>query len=277
MKTRNPHAGTAGFSLVEVLTSVAILSIIVIVLLGVFYQTQRAFRSGVTQVDIFEGARSMMQLVSRELQELTPSGPANIDFLALESSVMTQDLPGNEERTNVLEEVTFVTRFNDDWTVTTYHVFDDQLGAGALFRRTWKGDLSMLSNNFYQATLWQPNPPADARLVEGVVHFRFQAFDTNGVLIPQMDKTLNNTRLRGYCLPANSTNLPAYLELELGLIDDKTYANFRSQTNRWMATPPSARASAKAFFQSRSKQVHLFRQRIPLRTLPALAFEAPRS
>ena len=49
-----------GFSLVEVLVVVSLLSLIVLALMAVFSSTQKAFRSAVTQTDVLEGGRAGM-------------------------------------------------------------------------------------------------------------------------------------------------------------------------------------------------------------------------
>src|SRR5436309_8858412 len=45
----------AGFSLLEMMVAVTLLAIIIVGLLSMFYQTQRAFRQGSTQSDVLEG------------------------------------------------------------------------------------------------------------------------------------------------------------------------------------------------------------------------------
>src|SRR5712692_6887630 len=62
------------FSLLEILVAVGILSLIIVGLLAMFYQTQRAFRSGSMQVDVLESGRAINQLLARELQELSAPG-----------------------------------------------------------------------------------------------------------------------------------------------------------------------------------------------------------
>jgi hypothetical protein len=70
-------------------------------------------------------------------------------------------------------------------------------------------------------------------------------YDTNGVAFPP-----------AY---AFTTNIPAYVDLELGILEPKTLIEFRNRdsinTN-----------SAMAYLRDRVERVHLFKQRILIRT-----------
>ncbi|MEI9963164.1 MAG: prepilin-type N-terminal cleavage/methylation domain-containing protein [Limisphaerales bacterium] len=79
-------AGTRGacapraFSLIEILVTVALLSIIVIALMAVFNSTQTAFRASLTQTDVLESSRAVVGLITSDLEALAPSyGPSNFN------------------------------------------------------------------------------------------------------------------------------------------------------------------------------------------------------
>ena len=119
MKTRTHPSSFArtprGFSLIEILVAVALLVVIMLGLLAMFYQTQRAFRQGLTQVDVLENGRTAMQLIIRELQGLSPSRVAGTTNLLAEnisngSTTRTQSLPAGETRANILHDIIFLTR-----------------------------------------------------------------------------------------------------------------------------------------------------------------------
>ncbi|HPC60329.1 MAG TPA: prepilin-type N-terminal cleavage/methylation domain-containing protein, partial [Verrucomicrobiota bacterium] len=55
----------SAFSLVEILVTVALLSFIVLGLLAMFHQTQRAFRSSITQTDVLEAGRALTEIIGR--------------------------------------------------------------------------------------------------------------------------------------------------------------------------------------------------------------------
>ncbi len=71
-----------GFSLIEVLVVVSLLSLIVLVLMTVFNSTQAAFRAGVTQTDVLEGSRSAMELIVSDLKLMSPSDGPITNYLS---------------------------------------------------------------------------------------------------------------------------------------------------------------------------------------------------
>ena len=56
------------FTIVELLVAISILTLIVFVLYGLFDQVQKALRSNVAQIDVHEGGRAGMELMSRVLR-----------------------------------------------------------------------------------------------------------------------------------------------------------------------------------------------------------------
>src|SRR5688572_1392290 len=61
------------FTIVELLVAVTIMTLIILALYGMFDQTQKALRGNMTQVDIFEGGRAAMDILTRELEQMAPS------------------------------------------------------------------------------------------------------------------------------------------------------------------------------------------------------------
>lgn len=66
-----------GFSLVEVLMVVVLLSLIVLALMTVFNSTESAFRSGITQTGLLEDSRAAMVLMGADLKTMTQCGSYN--------------------------------------------------------------------------------------------------------------------------------------------------------------------------------------------------------
>ena len=66
------HSSRA-FSLIEILVAVALMSFIVLGLLTMFNQTSRVFRGGMAQVDIMVGGRVIMDIILREMEQISPS------------------------------------------------------------------------------------------------------------------------------------------------------------------------------------------------------------
>ena len=55
------------------MVTVALLSFIILGLLAMFTQTQRAFRGSMKQVDVMSAGRAVTDMLARELREMAPS------------------------------------------------------------------------------------------------------------------------------------------------------------------------------------------------------------
>jgi len=269
------------FSLLEILVAVGILALIIVGLLAMFYQTQRAFRSGSMQVDVLESGRAISQLLSRELQELTLPGLAsNVNLAAVSDSSLVLPLTsgGNgatrEYRMQDLTFVTFRTQTYDEWVGTIYRVADAGLGVGTLYQYSTNFPLypssfpSVSISTLYRAL---QNPPLTDfhRVADGIVHFKLLAYNADGLLYSNSfgnafgGLTLFNL---GTVVGQNDydyyfTNyLPSYLELELGVLDPRAVAQFRARTNNPVL--------ARGYLTDHVGSIHLFKQRIPIRNSP---------
>src|SRR5262245_59622209 len=110
----------AAFSLIEILVVMALLTVIVIGLMAMFGQTQRAFRTGMTQVDVLAAGRSTADMLARQLEQIRPAYVNGVNFYAEippnPYRPLLQTLPGANNpppgqklRTNVLEDLFFLT------------------------------------------------------------------------------------------------------------------------------------------------------------------------
>src|SRR6059058_2230327 len=63
-------ARSRAFTIVELLVAISVLTLIVLVLYGLFDQVQKALRGNVAQVDVLEGGRATMQLFSGEMEQM---------------------------------------------------------------------------------------------------------------------------------------------------------------------------------------------------------------
>src|SRR2546427_12839187 len=63
----SPVTRHSAFSLIEIMVTVALLSFIVLGLLAMFTQTQRAFTSGMTQTDVMQSGRAVVETIARDL------------------------------------------------------------------------------------------------------------------------------------------------------------------------------------------------------------------
>jgi hypothetical protein len=213
------------FSLIEIMVTIALLSFIVLGLLAMFNQTQKAFRSSMTQVDVLEAGRAVTDMIARDMEQMVASqmpdfngtnGFGCTNFFAELTPMMTQGvlqgLPGTvgvggqECRKNVFYDVFVMAKQNLDYMGIGYHVQPDNGSTivGTLYRfMTNRPKSSLLgpgaaglSLEFRQAT----NPPVGApagsaprmsRIADGVVHFSIRAFDTNGFPFTYIGTTPN--------------------------------------------------------------------------------------
>src|ERR1051325_1776727 len=215
----------AAFSLIEILVVVALLSIIVLGLLAMFSQTQRAFTAGNTQSDLLAAGRLTSDQLIRELEQITPAFQPRSDFLApnfyaevvhtaASPTNFTQVLPGsNQERMNVLHDLFFVTRVNQDWIGIGYFVRLNNRQTGELSHSPLRfGDLYRFETNAtsisgrtvydlfdeFRRARTNENLVINGRtvnratkLAEGVVHFAVRVFDTNGMVMLSVTNRTN--------------------------------------------------------------------------------------
>ncbi len=318
-----------GFSVTELLVAVALMGIIVFALYSTFHQTQRALRANVTQVDVMESGRAAMEMITRELEQLTASAPTANRNLSASLGVTRSTPPTRISpvvqveakkalRTNVLQQFFFLNHINNQWVGTGYHVEDTNgLGVGALERfSTTVHESGFRTNDLYTAFLTNALSTDDVsrrtfhHLADGIIHLRLLAYDTNGVLLSfnydraiglgrtnytmwaGMEGGLKVTKLWmgqpvGTPKPPPHTNpppnaifgeesfnkaretqfvflsnaLPAYLELELGVLEPEAL----KQYNALRQAPVPA---ASDFLRNQAHRVHLFRKRIPIRSAP---------
>lgn len=280
------------FSLIEILVVVALLSVIILGLILMFDQTQRAFRSGMTQTDVLEGGRAATELIARELSQVTPANRSQgVNFYAFVPTVdpLLQPLPGTPTnstpvsylRTNLMEEIFFLTKENQTWTGIGYRVSDPVGGVGTLYRYETNisatyGEPALLYTN------WLYNVPLTSmsRVLDGVVHFKVRTYDTNGFWI---NGYLNSkiTAVPPSSIPNSGASpayypfdevgelrflgdaVPASVEFELGVLEQRVL-------KRADALPTAA--ARRAYLRQQAAHVHVFRLRVPVRNVNASAY-----
>ena len=302
------------FTLVEILVTVALLSFIILGLTAMFNQVQRAFRTSMNQVDQLEAGRAVTEMLPRELEQMIPSGrpgPYAVNFYTqiLDSKPLTQSLPGTAIlRTNLLADCFMLLRENQNWKGIGYCVRTNdvngrlwfpevqpgnpgQMGVGSLYRfeatlpvlyphgdprSGLQQDPSLLYTAFQAACI--PGSAASLnisnRICDGVIHFRFRAFNTNGMLIYLPLRAGTTIRFSAVApgeiglYRFSSNTVPASVDMELGILEQHPWERYLS------IGAPAARLnylrSADYYISSR---VHLFRQRIPIRNVDPLAYQ----
>jgi hypothetical protein len=300
---RQPSA--SGFSLIEIMVTVGLLTFIILGLLLMFNQTQRAFRTGMTQTDVLEAGRATMDLVTRDLEQMTPSQYPDYLFNGLRYRAtnfyvepspgfswvdpLVQELPGNPNlpRTNLVQRFFFLSKLNQDWLGTGYEVLPDDANGlvGTLYRFSAtnypRGGFLNLAGQFPFVASTNMS-----RIADGIVHLRLRAFGKNGYLVTTNLFNRTNAavqvRLNGpytnipnavafgsaaYGSRADylqascyfmSNAVPGYLELEMGILEPQIMQKYRS-----IGVPLAART----YLSNHVAQVHIFRQRIPIRNV----------
>ena len=279
----------SAFTLVEILVVVVLMSLIVLALMAVFSSTQAAFRASITQTDVLEGGRSVMGLIKSDLEPMTPSfGVSNINVGSLGAvnfyvavtnyasppSPLFQSLAGSsQQRTNLLENFFILSRQNVSWYGTGYAVATNSSSGGiySLYRFATNYPLAVnpvyiFTNNFRKFLL---APTNGSHLLDGVVDLRMHAYDPNGYWM-----TIGYTNIArnvwfftpvlgevGFSMFSNT--LPASVEIQLGLLEDRTLQRAQSISGLTQSN----------YLAGRAGQVHLFRQRFPIRNVDPSAYQ----
>ena len=342
-RTRQAKVGlrsNMGFSLIEVLLAVSIMTVIVFGLFSMFNQTQKALRATAKQVDILGSGRIAIEVLVEDIQAAEAPGLPLLSELtttttqlphmqgtlerAYQYEPVVQRLVDKSFRTNLLQNVFFLTRSNLNWVAKGYFFSPTanfvapsdtrSLGFGTLFRFSSVNVDSTASNiqdryqpqrrlnhrllgNFWDNynTVLNANPLETTNLVfnlsvspliEGVIHFKMQPIDSNGrpmlyyTNFTALNETVNfsypNTILereqtgKGDILEGQTRfrffedAIPAYIELELGVLDPEVLARVKSMPNLDVA---------RQYLQDKPGAVHLFRRMIPISTANRISLE----
>jgi len=289
-------ARSRAFTVVELLVAISVLTLIVLVLYGLFDQVQRALRGNVAQVDVLEGGRSATQLMAGDLEQMEAGNlPASTNlYISLTAVPYRQALlVAGTNRTNVLQQLFFSTHANKTWFGTGYRVLllstngiANQLaenGVGTLCRYSFPVNDSDFPNlppppnnpgaartNLFWQVMNQPlnstwsNLTNYQPILDGVVHFRIHAFDTNGMLM--VSNIYSNVRIiTNVVFQSTATEeiqytftnsaLPAYLEVQMGVLEPHVLERYKAFPDPTVASNYLARQVGA---------VHLFQQRIPI-------------
>ena len=285
---RSPRA----FTVVELMVAVSVLALIVVVLYNIFDNTQRAMRGNAAQVDVMEGGRAAIELISRDLEQMTELGLAGATNFYVQSVGLPfwQSLPGPtnaaNRRTNFQQELFFTFRFNKQGSGIGYRLVPANSMVGSLYR--YEEDMpamlltpNLLSSNFFRFANTN-YPTGFQRVTDGVVHFRVTAFDSLGQLIDPRYYPTNRATDRRYpddwyypdvfmtsrspdappSYAFTNTAVPAAVEIELGLLEPYILDRYLSMTNN--------RTVASRYLERQAARVHMFQQRIPVRSAPSL-------
>lgn len=333
------QSASFGFSLIEVLLAVSIMSVIVFGLFSMFNQTQKALRATAKQVDILGSGRVAIEVLVEDIQAAEAPGlpvlwesttsPISLPHMqgtlerAYQYRPVVQQLVDGSLRRNMLQNVFFLTRSNLNWVAkgfffspTTNFVAPNNtrsLGFGTLFRfssvnvdpnaqniadrfqpqrrlnNALLGNLWDQYNNILSANPLQVTDPVFnlnvSPLIEGVIHFKLQPIDSDGrpMLYYTNFNALNQTEnfsyedtilereeIGGEVIPGQTRYrffgdaAPAYIELELGVLDPEVLTRVKAMPNLDVA---------RQYLRDKPGAVHLFRRMIPISTANHISLE----
>ena len=293
-------SGRLAFTLVEMLVTLALLSLIVLALMTVFNSTQNAFRASLTQTDILESGRLAMGLITSDLATMTPSDSDAVNFYSAVTNFGSYTLPASpvspllqgltassQLRTNVLESFFSLSRQNlngqRSWVATGY-VVSTNTTDGTLYplyrfymvtnvqaTDPWWLYVNFITNSFVNSPPW-------SHLADGVVDLRVRAFDANGRWITNSLTVTTNAAFTNAVtvyppylfapgdpsvLYMSSNVVPASVEVEMGVLEDTTLQRAESLSG----------AAQMNYLSNHVGQVHLFRQRVAIRNVDPAVYQ----
>jgi type II secretory pathway pseudopilin PulG len=275
--------GTAGMTIMEMLVAMSILVIIVVGLLNMFSYTQKALRGSVTQTDVMETGRSIMDLMMREIpQAKAVNLPLNqvvyfygfpisnsVNFYAITNTSnekfppLSQKLIGGVINYDI-EDLFFTYNINRQWFGVGYFVnITNNSGVGTLYRylcmTNHSGARELFKDFQNEKSLLQNNPQLKGttkthRVADGIVHFEIHCYDRNGMIYPD-NISSNIIKLSNFALFMGNA-LPYSVEIVLGVLEPPVLEQISGMPG----------ASVRAFLEDerRAGRVHIFRQTIPL-------------
>ena len=304
-----PTAQSSGlrraFTVTELMVAVGLMSLIILVLYSVFNQTQRAMRHNETQNDISEKARAVMELVTREIEQVAASSASRqrnflvgLAGLPAVPTVYTNPLDGSS-RTNVLNELFFLTHTATNWGAIGYKVLNSADGVGTLMRFSPEPQHLLPGSNYFLSQFVAATNVTGSSsnlhyVAEGLVHFKITPTDkdgrrlgwdttnrnlpflvarvrSDGKIIPEGSSTTNlnaatvvvNEVLTGR--PESSAiflsnALPAYVQVEIGLLEPDVVRQYGQ-----MVADSNPRAGA--YVQARLSRTQLYRQIVTIRQI----------
>ena len=296
----------AGFTLMEVMVSMGLLSLIVIVLMTVFSNTQSAFRAGVTQTDVMANGRATMDMIAADARLLTPSGGVfntntgnygTPNLVVFSYAPLAQILPASvSSRTNVLQSLFFLGREKSKWKGIGYVVDVNNTHSIFPLYRFYEETANLESNpgtlytNFLYTSL--TNTAVWSHLMDGVVHLVVRSYydnPTNGsgnwlavtntpypVFAPAVRNTVLNPIIPTYNYPylnygessfaMYSNTLPASLEIQLGVLEDTAIRRLESLVNANYGTYTN-------YLSQQANRVQMFRQRVSVPNCDPSAYQ----
>lgn len=268
MKICRDIARRAALTLLEMMVAITLLAVIMLGLVMMFNQTQKALQIANAQTDVFENTRTAIEMIARDLHEMSrfvDTNVMNAYAVAWQSPVPGGFLPLPQPPPNDRAYVDFTEAFwlkkvNDDWQGIGYFVAENpgpsgtrvNTGVGTLYRyyNTARKDFAP-----WLATDYKTNEQAYHRISDGVVHFSMSAVYVTNTSLDATNIILDYVPAGSFTL---TNELPAFVDVEVGVLEPTLLKQFRSlndfDTN-----------AAQSFLTNHAGKVHFFRERVPIR------------
>jgi prepilin-type N-terminal cleavage/methylation domain-containing protein len=301
-----------GFTLVEMMVTVALLGFIVVGLTTMFVQAQRAFRAGMNQTDVLESGRAMTDMLTHQLEEAAPAGYGGLTNFDVQFETWSTNglVAGSPARTNVIDSFYFLTHSNLTTTLNGYVValtnaVLTNAGFGTLycFQTNFPSsstNLLLSASMFFQGLAGYAvsnivtsgnNNNIDSNLVrvaDGIIHFRLLPYNPAGNLITPPVSTnagifiYTYTNLEG-TIYAATTNLPTlpfgenlvctFTSNAIPAYVDLELGVLESSTLATIAALPPGPVQQQYLANSMTAgRIHLFRRHVVLTTVDPQAY-----
>jgi hypothetical protein len=282
------------------LVAMSLLVMIVLGLTMMFMQTQKAFKGGLRQVDIFESGRAAMNLIARDLESVSDAGKysdagsniLNLMFKESGNTRLAQYENGVPFRTNYIYELYCLSRIGSQWIASGYVVTNLSTNGLSTNGLQIVGTLYKYTGNRY-CTLEDPVAARTDGVTNTVNGLRDNTLYTNfskACLNPEVEAyrfTNNFTRVadgvvhfkiravggdalewtNNAWFPCTNITLvnSVYVTNRIGIPNavEVELGILEPETFQQAASMPEA--TAQAFLQGRASKVHIFRQQIPIR------------
>ena len=261
----------AALTLLEMMVAITLLAVIMLGLVMMFNQTQKALHIANAQTDVFENTRIAIETVTRDVAEMSQfPNLTNSYSVALPSPIPGGTLPLPNGAVDVdFSEAFWLKRVNDEWQGVGYFVAENpdpkgvrvNTGVGTLYRyfnSVRKDNAGWLERDY------RTNENAYYRVSDGVVHFSLSA-----AYVVDLGGGTNITYLQTNNF-LFSNDLPAFVDVEVGVLEPTYLKQFQSLS----AFDTNA---AQNFLANHAGKVHFFRERVPIRNFinPYRANEVP--
>lgn len=215
---REGDVSRAGYTLIELLTSMVILGVMMALLFSVFDQVNKAWLEGESRVETFTQARAALDLMSRELSQAIATntivfhGETNRVFFVAPVSINPADQADLCQVGYGLDPVLPVNTGTLAFQITRHFI----AAASTNVAGNW---------NIHSSTWWTPLPAPilgdapSALATNCILNLQFQYFDSTGTLIPAFGTGFTHNYL------------PSSITIYMDVVDSRTATKLRAVPN----------------------------------------------